>query len=137
MGVFTDLLWQGAIEATKTANNSLKETRRAVNEGMHSNNIAEKNYNISKAAFDSSISSSKVASENERKSFELRSKSVAAQIQSLKETQKQFEVANEPYLQYRKFKLPKLEIGKPRIVDFSIENLGNYPVKIYRGKNFY
>ena len=55
--------------------------------------------------------------------------SLETQIKSIKETQKQFELANEPFLEIDSIVIHK-KVGQPLSVDFQINNLNNYTAKI-------
>ncbi|HEY5326405.1 MAG TPA: hypothetical protein VIJ27_05350 [Mucilaginibacter sp.] len=60
----------------------------------------------------------------------LQRKSLNTQIASIKETQKYFAISNEPYLQIKEATISNPTIGSHYMIKFTIENLGNYPVKI-------
>ncbi|OOQ56889.1 hypothetical protein [Mucilaginibacter pedocola] len=57
-------------------------------------------------------------------------KGIDAQIRALQETQNQFKIANEPYLQLTEVRIDSAIIGKPYYIKYTLANLGNYPVKI-------
>ncbi len=66
--------------------------------------------------------------------FNLQKRSVEAQITSLKETQRQFEISNGAYIQVNKFVFTKsVKKEHTYITQFIIENVGNQPVKILYG----
>src|SRR5215210_3176585 len=74
-------------------------------QAVRQNTIAEKNialadslFKLSKKQFDSTITSSKEASENARQNFLLQEKSVHAQIQAFRAAQKEFEIENRPFI---------------------------------------
>lgn len=67
-------------------------------------------------------------------SFKLQKKGVQAQIDAFKETQKEFAISNEPYLQIVNAKIDSFVVGKPIKIMFDIQNIGNYPVKVIDAK---
>lgn len=103
-----------AIKAANAADNTYKEQR--FNDG-----VLRRRDSINAIANE----------DNERRRFSLDSTSTQAQIQSIKEAQKQFEVENEPYLQIEVTSIdtPFLK-GKPISIKYDIKNLKINPVKI-------
>lgn len=65
-------------------------------------------------------------------SLDEQKKSIDAQIKSIQESQKQFNIQNEPFLEIGVLK-NTIEKNKLTIV-LAIRNLGRYPVKVYDGK---
>ena len=85
---FTYKLWKEAINASQTANKALEQASNAANSAKASadeahiaNGISDKNYYLSERSFESGK--------------ELSNKSLNAQINSIKETQKEFEAINQ------------------------------------------
>lgn len=119
----TYMLFQKTVEANKTSQASLAEAQKAVEQAKRANDIAEANFKLAQI---SSANNDSINNIN----LELSKKSVGTQISSIKETQKQFEIANMPYLQCTDFNFKILEPDKRPVINFNTENLGNYPAKI-------
>ncbi len=58
--------------------------------------------------------------------------SLQAQINSIKETQRQFEINNKPFLQCSDFTVVQFEAGKPIKIAFKLANIGNAPARVFR-----
>jgi hypothetical protein len=82
-----------------------------------------KAYGLAKAVSDSTDSSS-------ARNFRLQSKSIDAQIQSLKETQREFEAINQPFLQIGKISYLLATPEAAMTMIYRINNVTNIPVKI-------
>ncbi|MEX8549257.1 MAG: hypothetical protein V5804_16775 [Mucilaginibacter sp.] len=133
LAIFTYFLFEKASAQTKAAIIS-------ANAAIKADSIAEQSYTLSNNIFKSSDSANKV-SFNEtkrlndniiienRKRSKRDSLSLNAQLQTLTASQKEFEVGNEPYLQIVK---PSFSIANNKhiVIQYSIENLGNYPIKV-------
>lgn len=82
----------------------------------------QKMYELNKISFDSSIKAN-------QRTFQ-------QQIDALNETRKDFEIANQPFLE---IKIPvgmdSIRIGLPIILQYDVRNLGKYPVKIISEAN--
>jgi hypothetical protein len=57
-------------------------------------------------------------------------KTAAIADSTFRETRNEFSIGNEPFLQITNPFIPKFEIGDTLQINFSIENLGKYPVKV-------
>ena len=66
--------------------------------------------------------------------FKKQEKLFEAQILQLNESRLEFEKTNEPYLQIANPTIKTLTPNQPLYIEYSIENLGNYPVKILDAK---
>lgn len=127
VAMFTIALFYQTQEATRaatksaaTADNTYREQRFNDSIMRSRDSIKSRNDSISQVFSDS------VNTINERKRFELQSKSMEAQIKSvdaqirlMRETQRQFEVLNKPYLQ----------IGNFVIKNLGINNIPNYNIR--------
>lgn len=60
--------------------------------------------------------------------------SLQAQINSIQEAQKEFEIDNMPYLECQNFTFRQFEAGKPPVIECQIINLGNHTAKILSGR---
>lgn len=69
-------------------------------------------------------------STNNRQTVDLANKSLDAQIEALKESQRQFEDLNRPILQMKSVKLRNYGIGRDFYFRYLLSNIGNYPVQI-------
>lgn len=119
----TYLLFQKTIEANKTSQSALTEAQNAVQESRRANDIAEANF---KLAQNSSAYSDSINNIN----LELSKKSVVTQINSVTESQRQFEKLNMPYLQCDEFSFINMEQDVQPKLSYKTTNLGNYPAKI-------
>jgi len=91
--------------------------------------IADNTFKAAKFYNDSSLKiQEKVFTKNDNRS----KRSLDAQIASLKETQKDFEIENRPYIQFQSISIDTLKIGVKPIIRASIGNLGKYPAKIFK-----
>lgn len=63
-------------------------------------------------------------------------KSLEAQINSLKETHRQFDASNEPYIQVKDPTIVEFNPGVPISVNMHFVNLGNYPVHVLSSATF-
>lgn len=72
----------------------------------------------------------------EVKRFDLQNKSIQAQIKSLQETNREFQVENEPFLQLTVEGVQNFAIGGLLDVTVKIDNLGKYPAMIILDKSF-
>jgi len=64
--------------------------------------------------------------------FNLQKSSLNAQIASLKESQKNFDAENKPYVQMQSIYVDSLRTGYPPIIKASIVNFGKSPAKIFK-----
>lgn len=110
-------------KANKISKNSVEVAQGALNQATRANDISEKNYLISFRSFLAADSINKA-------NLKLTEQSVNAQIDALKESQKQFEKQNIPYLQLRNFKLMNFEENKKIEIFYWLQNLGSYPARI-------
>jgi len=62
--------------------------------------------------------------------FGLQKRTQEAQINAFKETEKEFQISNSPFLQISIEFVGAIEVGKPVDITIKIENLGSYPAKI-------
>jgi Tfp pilus assembly protein PilE len=69
------------------------------------------------------------------KNYKIQKDAIKAQINSLKETQHEFEASNEPFLQAGTPTISQLDVGKSLIGEIAIYNLSNVPVKIISQKS--
>lgn len=127
--IITYLLFRETQKSTKAAIDSATAAQ---------NTYAEQRYNDSITRYNESIQSI-ADSINTAKRFvldslsrDLQNKSLAAQIQSIKETQRQFDVTNRPYIQLSDFDFTTLEVGKPIKIKYRIENVGSQPAKLQK-----
>jgi len=117
--IFTGGLYYSATKDSKTASNAAT--------------IADSTFKATKRYNDSSLKiQERVFKSNDSNS----KKSLKAQIASLKETQKDFGITNEPYLEITKAYIDTFVVGKFVYVNYIINNLGNYPVKIIGSKAY-
>lgn len=119
----TYLLFQKTIEANNTSQSALTEAQKAVQESKRANDIAEANFKLaqSSSAYSDSINNI---------NLELSKKSVGTQINSVTESQRQFEKLNMPYLQCDEFSFINMEQDVQPKLSYKTTNLGNYPAKI-------
>lgn len=111
---------QSAIrDSTNDANNRIKDSIFNERDSIK--------YNITKIQFESSRI-------KDSANIGLAKKSLDAQINSLIEAQKQFEISSRPLIQIGNISLEVFEEGKPTRISFNIENLGKYPAKITKSE---
>lgn len=107
--------------------------------------IAQKTFEITKRYNDSSlaiqqrtfkennadgIKRNKIDSENSQSA----AKSIDAQINTLNETQKEFDIENRPFIQIIDIGFDTLASGKNVVISYNIRNYGKQPVKILNSK---
>jgi uncharacterized FlaG/YvyC family protein len=129
---YTFALFNETQKSTKAAIDSAEAAQNTYKQQRVTDSITRYNENIKSIA--DSINTAK-RFELDSISRELQNKTLAAQIQSIEETQKQFETSNEPYLQYTDPEPPKLEAGKTFDLILKLVNLGKYPVKVIENKS--
>lgn len=130
LAYYTYLLFNKTREANQTAKDALKQTVIANDMTAKSLEDARKQRVEDRAR---EIVNDSINFKKDSLNNDLIKKSINAQIASIKETQRQFEIGNEPYLQSE---MPiftsGFEVGQPTEVEYQIQNLGNYPVKILK-----
>lgn len=119
---FTYKLLKEATQQSNTAKKSAQAAINAVNEAKVANDLAGQN----------STEQGKIAS----KTLALTEKSVNGQLGTLSETQRQFEIANKPFLQLDNFSINRLDDNRISI-DFDMINLGAYPIQVIGNRNLF
>jgi hypothetical protein len=119
--IATYKLWKEAVNAGKSATTAAIASKESAEQAKESNKLA-------KQSADSSQGMNKQA-------IDVSKQSLDAQINSIKETQKQFEVANRPVIQINNIKVETFEQGKPTRITFNIANFGKYPAKIFKSQS--
>jgi hypothetical protein len=80
------------------------------------------------------LANQKIADDNAEKALNRKTRHddsvFKLQITALEATSQQFEVQNEPYLQFTEVRIDSATIGKPYYIKYILANIGNYPVKI-------
>jgi hypothetical protein len=127
----TYLLFLKTTEANQTSQDAVKEAKRA-NDISEQSRITQNTKDSNDAVRD--IISDSLSKIKDSMSQDLSRRSLQAQISSIKETAKQFEITNRPYLQVVNPEFRSLVIGKPLEMTYRVKNLGKYPVKIIQGK---
>ncbi len=123
LAVGTFLLYNEATKQSRISQQSADAAAEAARQAQQSNTLSTNNYNLAKEVFERSEKSSK-------ETFKLSQRSVRAQIQSINESQLQFNIANEPVLTVTNISPQPLEIGKSPVIKYDITNLKEVPVKI-------
>ena len=116
LAFFTYMLFLKTQEANKTSSDALKETKIAVAEAKRANDIAEDNYELAKQ---SSLNGDSISAQT-----------IKNQIMALKETQKEFRISNEPYLQILAPQFKELIDDKNLTVKYVLKNYGQLPAII-------
>jgi hypothetical protein len=124
LGYVTYQLFLKTIEANEISANALKEAKRANDETERTN---RRNY-IRDTIND------RAQEEKDRFNMEIGRQSLQAQINSIKETQRQFTVSNMPFLEVTDCIIPIFQINKNPVVRFKIVNQGKMPAEIISGR---
>lgn len=119
----TYMLYREATNQSGISKQAAEAATKAANQAVASNKTAEDNYKLAKQTSEKNESATK-------KTIDLQKESFQAQINSLKNEQKKFELINNAYLQIPEANIGIFEAGKQLIIKFKISNLGNYPAKI-------
>lgn len=100
------------------------QTQKATCAAIRAADAADSTYQITKKQFDAAKESGKAA--------DVRADSLLnLQVQALRETQKEFKIGNEPFLEIATpIKLDTLLPNKDIMITTKVRNLGKYPVKI-------
>lgn len=120
-------------------------TFRLFSETQRANNIADSNYHLAKAAFESSDKSVKAnydlakrsfenSNEDAKKRFKIDSANLKAQAIFLTENIKQFEVANRPFAQITNVRINTLMPWKKLYISYDVVNYGKLPAKVLTGR---
>lgn len=125
----TLFLFNETKEANRISRASMDSANVALGVAKKANEISEANYKLALAISKSDDSISII-------NLELNRKSVEAQIKSLKETQKQFEIINKPYIEFRDFRWTKFEPDEKFQIAYTIVNLSNATLKITKRRLF-
>lgn len=117
-------------ESDSTSNANLELTKKSVDAAIRLAQYSESNYQLSKLAIQKSDS-------NYKKSAHLSEKTFGISEKSFKETVKQFENANTPFLQVHDISISPINIAQDIYISYSLNNLSEIPVKLisYTGKN--
>lgn len=111
LAYFTYKLFEQTVTQTTNSKEAVTQAKRA--------------NDLTREAFDSS------QIENQR-TYDLNKTAFDIQVQSLKEAAKQFEIGNQPHLQFQDFTIKAWSKGKPIAFTYVIKNMGNHPVKLYQ-----
>lgn len=127
LAIYTYELYNTAAKDSKTADTSASAANQSAKIAQQT--LTEiKEYNTeSLNKQQASLDKSDVAN---KKNFDRIDKSLDIQDSSLRETRREFEVNNAPYLQIKVVDVSKTEKGKPINISIETENLGAYPAKI-------
>jgi len=141
LAIFTYLLFNKTVEANKTSQDSLKESRRAndISKGALDRAIEESNNSyLREKTIDSLDSLDRLFyyEENEKRSY-LQNKQIETQINNLRSSQEHFELNSRPYLQVSKIKFTQFKANLPLKIRFEIANLGGHSARIINGKYGY
>lgn len=122
LAYFTFQLFNTASEQSKSAQQAANAAIRAIKQDSanvaYNNNIARVNDILSR--------------KKDSLTINLANRSLQAQINSLKQAQKNFEIQNMPFLEISQVQINAFEIGKQINLIIHIKNLGNYPAKLKR-----
>ncbi len=128
---FTIRLYREAVsqsQAATDAANAAIESNRIARETMETNNtFSQRNIAMQEA-------DAKSGDTINKKTIEVAQQSLQAQINSLKETQRQFDTENMPYLECKEFTFLTFEPNKPPKIAFQIINFGKTAAKIIKYK---
>lgn len=92
--------------------------------------------NAQRKSTDKLDSSEKEKFKRDTATFNLQKNAFNNQIKAIEETQKEFKVEYEPYLQLNDFSLRSVPNKLSFIIDFNINNLGKQPIKIIKTTNY-
>jgi hypothetical protein len=120
-------IWQygSANSAAKTAQQTLIETKK-----FDSTTLA--NQKVSNRKIDSIDS---VKNEREVATFNLQKSGLTAQIKALQQTQKNFEIENQPFLEADDVTVSLFEMGIQMQVQLTVKNVGAFPVQVINVTN--
>jgi len=134
----TYLLFQKTIEANKTSQLALKESARANDISAQALADSRRADSVSDIKDSISYTLTKSQYENSRKkdsiNIAMTKQSVETQINSIKETQTQFQLENLAYIECTDFTFKTFESNKQPQILFRISNVGKVPVKITKFK---
>lgn len=127
----TYLLFLKTQESNETSKDSLIVAQKALADSRLRDSVSERQdsitFGLSKKQFEEAI-------KNDSLSAYLNTKSLAAQVNSIKESQKQFDISHQPFLQVADFILSEIKEDKKLNIKYIIRNLSEIPVKIVSQK---
>jgi len=120
-GYSTCLTREAIVSSDSTNRQYLEEIRRISNSFDTSASTANKGFMLAQKSFDTSVYLN-------NKSFGLQQKILNSQINSLKETQREFELENRPFVQVSEIKVDTSDYKI--LISFKIINYGKFPADV-------
>lgn len=124
LALFTYLLFLETRNANKTSRDALDQTAKAVEESKRANSIAQENFELAQQSSQTNDSLNK-------ETLSLSKQSLDAQIKAINESQRNFAIENQPYLQISHATLDIIDNMGLSIIKYQIINMGKYPAKIF------
>lgn len=131
LAFLTYLLFKQATRDSRTAEISSKAAQEAVYEQRYNDSLNRISDSI-KFTNDTAYGNKKYIEDsiNNRKNFEISKYVLQAQINSLKQTQKDFETENRPFIVYTNIRLDTPINNHNIHIDYILNNVGKFPAKI-------
>lgn len=129
--VFTALLFWQASNDSQTAEKSSQAAQDAVKEQRYNDRVMRESYSI-KFSSDTAYANKKFINDSiiNSRNFEVSKNVLQAQINSLKQTQSDFETENRPFIIYSDIKIDTPIINNEIHIEYNTKNVGKFPAKI-------